>query len=455
MTGRSLLLGALHNGATPRTPWVPFVGVHGGRLIDKAADDYLRSSEAIVAGLTRAQELYQPDGLPIVFDLQLEAEVLGCELRWAAETPPAVVSHPLAGRQPDELPLFDAAGGRFPVVLEALRAMKQRFGDEIGLYGLLTGPFTLALHLMGNEIFLKIRKDPDTVTRVVAHCATIAQRVADAYLENGADVIAVVDPMTSQISPRHFVEFVDPHVNAVFDHVRSQDGLSSMFVCGDATRNLECMCQTRCDNVSIDENVPLELAKDLAATHGRSFGGNLKLTTALLLGSVDDARLDALRCMEIGGTNGFVLAPGCDLPYDTPPANLQGVAQMVHDEYQRHVAATTLRAKSAMSLEDVELPNYADSRDVIVDVVTLDSASCAPCQYMVNAAQDAALRFEGRVTVAEHKITTHSGLGFMSKLGVKQIPTICIDGQPAFSSIIPDKDTLSDAIRAALARKPA
>jgi hypothetical protein len=34
----------------------------------------------------------------------------------------------------------------------------------------------------------------------------------------------------------------------------------------------------------------------------------------------------------------------------------------------------------------------------------------------------------------------------MAKLGVSNLPTICIDGEPTFESIIPDHDTLVKAI---------
>ena len=452
-TGKQLLLDAVCNRATPRAAWIPFVGVHGGKIIGVGAAEYLQSADLIVRGMLRAKELYLPDGLPVTFDLQLEAEVLGCELKWAAETPPAVVSHPLSNGNGGEFPAFDVSLGRFPLVLDALRKLKHEIGQDTALYGPITGPFTLALHLMGNEIFLKIRRDPARVQRLLACCSDVGKKTAEAYLDAGADVIPVVDPMTSQISPQHFNEFVRPHVDAVFQHIRARGGLSSMFVCGDATRNLEAMCQTMCDNVSIDENVPLELCKELGAKFGRSFGGNLKLTTALLLGDEDDAKLEALRCLEIGGTNGFVLAPGCDLPYGVPERNLQAVALMVHDAYQRHVAATSLRAKTAASFDDVQLPDYATEDDVIVDVITLDSASCAPCQYMVSAAAEAAAKCGGRVAVREHKITTHDGLAYMSKLGVSNLPTICIDGDAQFVSIMPDANTLVRALHDAAARK--
>jgi MtaA/CmuA family methyltransferase len=453
VTGKELLLKALRNEPTPRAAWVPFVGVHGGKIIGATAWDYLRSSERIVAGLGKAVELYKPDGLPVVFDLQMEAEVLGCAMHWGDQTPPSVTSHPLAGGSLADLPAFDTARGRYPVVAEAMRQLLAAHGDQVAFYGLITGPFTLALHLMGTGIFLKMFDDAASVRKVLAFCTQVCRDAADFYLDNGAEVIAVVDPMTSQISPRHFVEFVTNHVDSIFAHIRQRGGLSSLFVCGNATRNLELMCQTACDNVSVDENISFEMLRDLAGRHGKSFGGNLKLTTVLLLGTAADAQRDALRCLDAGGTTGFILAPGCDLPYATPEENLQAVAALVHDEYQRQVARAASQQVGPELFDEVSLPDYSKEGKVIVDVVTLDSASCAPCQYMVDAVEEAARELPDQVVVREHKITTRNGLGHMAKLGVGQIPTICIDGEVKFPSIIPDINTLIEAIRTKVQEK--
>jgi len=422
MTGRELLLKAIRNETTPRPAWLPFVGCHGGRIIGRSAEDYLRSSDLIVEGLQRAFDLYRPDGLPVLFDLQLEAEILGCDLQWSMEGPPAVVTHPLEkGIGLSDLPVFDTEDGRLSVALEALRTLKK-----------------------GNDIFLKMFDHPDYVNAVLGYCVTVGRKTARAYLEAGADVIGVVDPMTSQISPEHFREFVSPHVNQLFGAVREAGGHSSLFVCGDATRNLEAMCRSECDNVSIDENIPLERLRDFTRAGNKSFGGNLKLTTALLLGDEDDAKLDAIRCIDVGGHCGFVLAPGCDLPFATPESNLQAVAEMVHDEYAREVAKRTIIAKTIESAAKIVLPSYQSDPRVHVDVVTLDSASCAPCQYMMDAVSRAAAKAEGTLVVQEHRITTREGISMMRKLGVQQVPSICIDGEVRFASLIPDQKTLVD-----------
>jgi len=454
MTGKEILLAALRNELTPRPAWVPFVGVHGAHLIGEKASDYLKSVELMLKGLTTAVERYQADAIPVMFDLQLEAEVLGCSLVWSDENPPSVASHPLErGGSLGRLPAFDLNAGRLPLAFEVTRKLKAEVGEKVALYGLICGPFTLAMHLMGQDLFMQMFDHPDYVKAVVSYCSSVGCQMSRAYIEAGADVIAVVDPMTSQISSEHFAEFVSPYLNLVFDSVRDQGGLSSLFVCGDATRNMGEMSKTSCDNMSIDENISLGSLRDISRTTGKSFGGNLKLTVVLLFGEPDDARLDAIRCIDVAGGAGFILAPGCDLPFATPPENIEAVAEMVHDSYQREICKRTIIVKD-MEHFACDLPDdYSTQPHVIVDIVTLDSASCAPCGYMVGAVNKAATALSKPVQVKEHRISSREGLAAMKKLGVQNIPTICIDGEVAFASIIPDQKHLIARIEESIVKK--
>jgi MtaA/CmuA family methyltransferase len=446
MTNKELLLKALRNEKTQRDPWVPFVGVHGGNLINCPADEYLKSGEKIAEGILKANELYSPDGIPILFDLQIEAELLGCEVQWAEKVPPSVVSHPLETGNIEDLPEFSTEKGRFPEVKKALKTVKDKIGDDVALYGLITGPFTLALHLFGNNIFLDMLMNPDKIKNILTYCSEIATTTAKFYIENGADVIALVDPMTSQISPEHFNEFITSVVNSIFDFIRQEKALSSLFVCGDATRNLEEMCKTSCDNISIDEQISLEYLKSLSTKYDKSIGGNLQLTAVLLFGDETDCKINAINCLEAGGTKGFVLSPGCDIPYDCPPKNLIAVSEVAHDEYKRNIAKTLVARKPDDSAVNVTLPDYENSKKVIIEIITLDSASCPPCFYMVEAVKKASSIFSLKVDIREYKISTKEGLAYMQKLQVKNLPTICINGEIAYSSIIPDIETLKSTI---------
>jgi uroporphyrinogen decarboxylase len=446
MTSKELVLAAIECKKVERIPWVPFCGVHTGSLIGVTATEYLKSSEKMIAGLERAIELYRPDGLPIAFDLQIEAEILGCDLNWSDDNPPAVTSHPLtAGTLTlEDLSVPLASDGRIPLILEVTETLRREH-PELALYGLITGPFTLALHLLGADIFMQMFDDPEYVNRVMTFCSDVACEMSRFYIEKGCDVIALVDPMTSQIGPTQFEEFCTPHCRRIFDYIRSLDAKGSFFVCGHAQNNIEVMCDCYCDTISIDENIPLDYVRDICTKKGISFGGNLRLTTALLLGNEDDCRIDAIECLQIGGNTGFLLAPGCDIAYATPPANLQAVADLVHDKDQQEIARELALVKTIEDVEPEKI-DYSQFPQVKIEVITLDSEGCAPCQYMMEAVREAVAEFGNKVDCREFKIKTPEGISKMQALGLKNIPTTCIDGDVAFISFIPTKEKLVEKI---------
>lgn len=447
MKGLELIQAAMNRQKVDRIPWVPFVGSHAGELLGLDATTYFKSEQHIVDGAELAIKKYNPDGIPVTFDLQIEAEVLGCEIKWSNDNPPAVVSHPLAdgSLKLEDLKVPCRCKGRIATVMNAATKIKENHPD-IALYGLITGPFTLALHLMGTDIFMKLFEDPDYVGEVMEYATKVGKAMSDYYVEAGCDVIAVVDPMVSQIDPMSFETFVSPYCTDLFSHIRESGALSSFFVCGNASQNIEVMCKCKPDNVSIDENIPLDFLKEQCDKYEISFGGNMKLTSVLLMGTPEASKFEAIECMDIGGDTGFILAPGCDLPMATPAENLEAVAKIVHDKYQQDV----LRAKgqTATDIELFDLENYFEKDKVKIDIITLDSASCAPCQYMVKAVKLAVEDLNAsNIEYVEHKIKNEEGIQMMMSLGVRNLPTICIDGEVEFISIIPPKTELIERIQ--------
>jgi MtaA/CmuA family methyltransferase len=444
MTGKQRIISAFKRLPVDRTPWVPFAGVHCAFLTGLPADEYLKRKQNIVSGVGKAVELYEPDGMPVMFDLQIEAEALGCKLRWAIDNPPAVISHPLEeGVSLEQLPAFNKDSARIPVCTEAASELRAMFPD-IALYGLVTGPFTLAVHLAGTNIFMQMMEAPDEVAGLLNYCRDITKKMAGWYLEAGCDVIAVVDPMTSQVDPMSFEQHISKPITEVFDHIRELQGLSSFFVCGFAQHNIEAMCKCKPDNISIDENIPLDYVRVMAEKYNISFGGNLKLTSVLSLGSVEDVKKHTLDTLATGGEKGFVIAPGCDLVMDTPVENLQAVTRSVAQSAGSKSASES--DKSVARTETGDLASRHQPDKVIIDIITLDSSSCAPCQYMVEAVSLAAKGFGDQVECKECSIKTREGLQLMEMLGVKNVPVTVIDGEISFVSNIPPKDVIEKAI---------
>ncbi len=116
-----------------------------------------------------------------------------------------------------------------PSILQVMRQMKTAVGQRTALYGLVTGPFTLASHLRGTEIFMDLVDQPEYAQALLAYTAQAVNAVVAMYIEAGMDVIAVVDPVISQISPRHFKRFMHEPFHQVFDFIRAAGRLFGVF----------------------------------------------------------------------------------------------------------------------------------------------------------------------------------------------------------------------------------
>lgn len=448
MTPKELLFATLRHQATPRAPWVPFSGIHSGFLTGADATEVLTNEDALVNALLAVNRLYKPDGQPVVFDLQLEAEILGCDLVWAKDSPPSVASHPLADTMtvPCRCTLPTAEKGRLPMVLSAMRRMKKEVGDTTALYGLICGPFTLASHLRGNDLFMDMYDDEEYVQQLLAFCTECGKRMSDLFIEAGMDVIAVVDPLVSQISSSHFEDFLSGPYTELFAHIREKGVFSSFFVCGDASRNIEVMCQTGPDSISVDENVDILAAKAITDRYNVVIGGNIPLTSVMLHGTQQDNMKYVVDLLaNLPEYRNFIVAPGCDMPYAVPVENAIGAAQAVLEtESVRKMVENYVSATFDL---DVELPDYAHLPRPLVEVFTLDSATCAACTYMLGAAVVAKQQFGDAIDMVEYKFTEKANIARCKKMGVKNLPSIYINGKLKFSSLIPSKEELEKAIR--------
>ena len=452
MTGKDLVLAASERQPTPRVPWVPFTGVHVASLKGFTARELLMDVNLLVACCEEAHARYQPDGQPVVFDLQIEAEILGCELRWADDAPPAVASHPLADGYDrlQDLKKPRPEEGRLPIILEAMARLKQTIGQDTALYGLVVGPFTLALHLRGTNLFLDMFDQPEAVQQLMDYCGQVVETMAAYYIDAGMDVIAVVDPMISQISAEHFLQFVSRDATRIFDFIRRRGARSSFFVCGNATPVLEVMAQCGPDGISVDENVDMVYAKEIADRYGISYGGNIPLTTVMLHGDQADNMQAALDLIDQCNGPGFILSPGCDMPFNVRPENVSAITLTVFDPEKARLFVENNKQQGPTEAIDVEMPDYANLPRPLIEVMTLDSATCPPCKYMVDATREVADLFPGRVDWVEHKITERENVVRMHRLGVTNIPTIVINGQPIFASHIPDLATYQREIEKVL-----
>ena len=442
--GKELLFKTLNHEKVERAPWVPFAGIHAGKLKGYNAIELLTDKDKLVESLLEVNKLYRPDGQPVLFDLQVEAEILGCDLHWATDTPPTVKTHPLATNKkiPCLCKVPTEESGRLPMILEAMKEMKSLVGHNTGLYGLICGPFTLASHLRGTQIFMDMYDDPKYVMDLIDFANEVGKAVAKMYIDAGMDIIAVVDPLVSQISSDHFTEFMSKSFTSMFDFIKENGAYSSFFVCGDATKNIEVMCQTKPDSISIDENINVVEAKKITDKYNIVLGGNIPLTTVMLHGSQQDNMKFTIDMMSSVDTfKNFIVSPGCDMPYDTPIENCIGVTQAALD-FDKIRNLVEDYEVTDYSLIEVELPDYDNLQKPLIEAFTLDSDSCAACTYMWGLVNDVKEKLGDSIDIVEYKFTIKENIARCIKMGVANLPSLYINGKLRYSSIIPTVDEL-------------
>ncbi|MEE8481010.1 MAG: uroporphyrinogen decarboxylase family protein [Desulfobacterales bacterium] len=306
------LIDAYRGKRTDTPPWVPYAGVHCAFLINEPADKMLKDPELLAKGVVNATKRYKADGIPLVFDLSVEANSVGCDLKWWPDNVPSVTSHPCSDKTPADagLQLPTKESGRWPVLFEAARIAKPQL-DEMDscLMGLFCGPLTLAAHLAGVRIFTDVYKNKEFAAEVCKFAGEIGARAAEFYVEMGCDIIAIVDPVASQIRPETFQEYVTPNCQAAIKTINDSGTTSSFFICGDATKVMVEVCKVGTHGFAIDEQMNMNFIRDLARKYKVGFGGNLKLTLALSLGLLSP-REDAIVSIAAGGHEGYTFAPG-------------------------------------------------------------------------------------------------------------------------------------------------
>ena len=86
------------------------------------------------------------------------------------------------------------------------------------------------------------------------------------------------------------------------------------------------------------------------------------------------------------------------------------------------------------------------SDKIIIDVLTLDSVQCAACGYMMEAIAALPREIQDVIEYKEWSIKNKEGIGKFIEMKGKVLPTIAIQGDLLFESIIPQYEELIDAM---------
>lgn len=267
-----------------------------------------------------AYELTGLETAKVPFGQAVEAEAMGCKLRFEKDIP-AVIEPALKDLSDLRVPEDFLSLGRIPVVVKAVGLLKDRVGDSLPVMASIVGPFSLAGMLINmTAFFLLLIKDINPVKGALNDLIELSIGYADSLREAGADVIVIEDMMAAQVSPPLCGELILP----AWKELRARtEGLTVLHVCGNATRHLEMMVESGADAISVEEKTSLEAA--VKAASGRAAViGNVDPVKTLLMGEPTDVEREAEAAIR-GGVD--LLAPGCSLAPGTPLKNVRAMVK--------------------------------------------------------------------------------------------------------------------------------
>jgi len=221
-------------------------------------------------------------------------------------------------------------GRRMSDRLEAVRLFREQVGGSVPVMGWVEGALAEAADLRGvSTIMTDLIERPEWVNDLLEQCVENQIAFARAQVAAGADIIGLGDAIASQISPAMYRKFALPYEKRIFATVRDAGGVSRLHICGNTSRLLVDMAQSGAEIIDIDWMVDMAHARD---TLPGIICGNLDPVAIFLQGSPEQVREGILANAKACPTQ-WISAAGCEIPRQTPHANLHTQTQALHSCY--------------------------------------------------------------------------------------------------------------------------
>ena len=190
---------ALSHKEADRVPYLLPVILQGAQELGLTIEAYFSLAENIIQGQLRLRQRYGHDGLFGFMYTAQEVEAWGGSVVFREDGPPNAGAPPLKASDISRLDPPDPH--HCPAlcrVLDVIRGLKQRVGDEVPILGVSIAPFSLPVMQLGFEAYLDLMfEQPDLHHRLMAINEEFCVAWSNAQLAAGATAISYTDPVSS------------------------------------------------------------------------------------------------------------------------------------------------------------------------------------------------------------------------------------------------------------------
>ncbi|UCC33913.1 MAG: hypothetical protein JSW53_02615 [Candidatus Bathyarchaeota archaeon] len=304
----------------------------GMKIFDAYWPEAHRDPEKMARLAASVYELTGNENMSVPFDMTLEAEALGapCEyfegkIKWISVK--KFIATDIHDMKIPNDPSEFVERGRIPVCTNAIKTLRKRYEGQVPIVGVVNCPFTsVGGYLMEPIEFLKsMIKEPERIHRILETLNPYYAAVANAFKEAGADVIVFTEEGASlnNISPKHFDEFVKPHLSDLIGMTKPP---RVIHICGSLISRghevITSMIDCGAEAITIEEGTPMSEARKIADEHkpGYMIGGNIDPYNVIHGASIEIIKSRVKKVIEEGAD---MVCPGCDYWIETPTEHIK------------------------------------------------------------------------------------------------------------------------------------
>ena len=332
MTSRQRVLAALAGEPVDRTPLVNPTSVATVELmdlVDAPFPDANREPELMARLAATGHTELGFDSVMPVFSIIQESSALGCKMQWEQKDnwPTVRMREPIYESVDDiALPNDLLEHPDMRCVLDAIRLLRARFGDEVAVIGKTMGPWSLAYHTFGVEPFLLLSlDDPAATAKVLDRLKSVTIEFGIAQAEAGADAVTLPDHATGDlVSGEYYRRYLrDLHI----EFAERIPIPIILHICGKTTDRMPFIAETGMAAFHFDsKNDPAEAMA--AVDGGIRLVGNVNNPETLYSKGPAEVRAEVEKVLAAGVA---MVGPECAIPLQTPIENLRAIHDAVVD----------------------------------------------------------------------------------------------------------------------------
>lgn len=258
------------------------------------------------------------DSIMPYFSVVQEAAAFGCEIDWGrgAEMPSMKTT---VFTDPEQFKMPGDFLNRLPIktVIDAIKLLRRKLGNDVFIIGKVMGPWTLSYHLRGLEEFLiETITEPDKVKEFLHKFKNITIAFAEAQFDAGADIITLADHATADlISSTTYQEYLLPvhkEINRMFKGKKF-----ILHCCGNTLDRIGLFAEAGFPVFHFDSKNDIEQARKAAGS--MKLTGCINNTDVLLNGTRQDVERQVKEIIEKGIR---LISPECAIPLKVKNENL-------------------------------------------------------------------------------------------------------------------------------------